>query len=95
MLKMYPLKFVIRNVFAGSLKKRLPLEEGTELNEPIVELYKDDGLGDPMINHYHAKVLGISEDDSTRTSSGLIKAISLTLTRSSTSASHAVRSHRL
>jgi phosphoribosylaminoimidazole-succinocarboxamide synthase len=46
------------------LKKRLPLEEGTELPEPIVELYyKDDGLGDPMINRYHAKVLGIGEDE--------------------------------
>ncbi|NJE11179.1 phosphoribosylaminoimidazolesuccinocarboxamide synthase [Thermococcus sp. MAR1] len=63
-LKMYPLEVVVRNVVAGSLKKRLPLEEGTELKEPIVELYyKDDSLGDPMINHYHAKVLGISEDE--------------------------------
>lgn len=63
-LKMYPLEIVVRNVVAGSLKKRLPLEDGTELSEPIVELYyKDDGLGDPMINHYHAKVLGVSEDE--------------------------------
>jgi len=61
-LDMYPLEVVVRNVVAGSLKKRLPLEEGTELPEPIVELYyKDDDLGDPMINHHHAKVLGISE----------------------------------
>ncbi len=63
-LKMYPIEVVVRNVVAGSLKKRLPLEEGTELPEPIVELYyKDDGLGDPMINHYHAKVLGVSEEE--------------------------------
>ncbi|WP_297435311.1 phosphoribosylaminoimidazolesuccinocarboxamide synthase [Thermococcus sp.] len=63
-LKMYPLEIVVRNVVAGSLRKRLPLEEGTELTEPIVELYyKDDGLGDPMINHHHAKILGISEDE--------------------------------
>jgi phosphoribosylaminoimidazole-succinocarboxamide synthase len=61
-LKMYPLEVVVRNVVAGSLKRRLPLDEGTELPEPIVELYyKDDSLGDPMINRYHAKVLGISE----------------------------------
>ncbi|MBC7095907.1 MAG: phosphoribosylaminoimidazolesuccinocarboxamide synthase [Thermococcus sp.] len=61
-LKMYPVEVVVRNVIAGSLKKRLPLEEGTELSEPIVELYyKNDDLGDPMINHYHAKVLGVSE----------------------------------
>ncbi len=59
-LKMYPLEVVVRNVAAGSLKRRLPLEEGTELKEPVVELYfKDDGLGDPMINHHHARVLGI------------------------------------
>ncbi|WP_456366974.1 phosphoribosylaminoimidazolesuccinocarboxamide synthase [Thermococcus sp.] len=61
-LEMYPLEVVVRNVVAGSLKKRLPLEEGTELREPIVELYyKDDELHDPMINRYHARVLGISE----------------------------------
>ena len=63
-LKMYPVEVVVRNVVAGSLKKRLPLEEGTELREPIVELYyKDDALHDPMINHYHARILGISEDE--------------------------------
>ena len=63
-LKMYPVEVVVRNVVAGSLKKRLPLEEGTELPEPIIELYyKDDSLGDPMINHHHAKVLGISEEE--------------------------------
>jgi phosphoribosylaminoimidazole-succinocarboxamide synthase len=61
-LGMYPLEVVVRNVAAGSLKRRLPLDEGTRLPEPIVELYyKDDSLGDPMINQHHAKVLGISE----------------------------------
>jgi len=63
-LQMYPVEVVVRNVVAGSLKKRLPLEEGTELPEPIVELYyKNDALGDPMINHHHAKVLGVSESE--------------------------------
>ncbi|MBP1912565.1 phosphoribosylaminoimidazole-succinocarboxamide synthase [Thermococcus stetteri] len=63
-LRMYPLEVVVRNVVAGSLKKRLLLAEGTELPEPIVELYyKDDFLGDPMINQYHAKILGIGEDE--------------------------------
>lgn len=63
-LRMYPLEVVVRNVVAGSLKKRLPLDEGTELVEPIVELYyKNDALGDPMINHHHAKVLGVDEDE--------------------------------
>ncbi|WP_084593921.1 phosphoribosylaminoimidazolesuccinocarboxamide synthase [Palaeococcus ferrophilus] len=63
-LDMYPLEVVVRNVVAGSLKKRLPLGEGTELPEPIVELYyKDDALGDPMINHHHAKILGVSPEE--------------------------------
>ncbi|MCA6213449.1 phosphoribosylaminoimidazolesuccinocarboxamide synthase [Thermococcus bergensis] len=63
-LQMFPVEVVVRNVVAGSLKKRLPLEEGTELPEPIVELYyKDDALGDPMINYYHAKTLGIDEKE--------------------------------
>ncbi|WP_297421017.1 phosphoribosylaminoimidazolesuccinocarboxamide synthase [Thermococcus sp.] len=61
-LEMYPLEVVVRNIVAGSLKKRLPLEEGVKLPEPLVELYyKDDSRGDPMINHHHAKVLGIDE----------------------------------
>ncbi len=61
---MYPLEVVVRNVVAGSLKKRLPLEEGMELPEPIIELYyKDDALGDPMINQYHARVLGVGESE--------------------------------
>ncbi|WP_010476924.1 phosphoribosylaminoimidazolesuccinocarboxamide synthase [Thermococcus zilligii] len=63
-LDMYPLEVVVRNVVAGSLKKRLPLEEGTELKEPIVELYyKNDSLHDPMINYYHARILGIEEPE--------------------------------
>ncbi len=45
---------VIRNIAAGSLAERLGLEEGTELDQPILEFYyKSDELGDPMINRYH------------------------------------------
>lgn len=45
---------VIRNIAAGSLAERLGLEEGTELEQPILEFYyKSDELGDPMINRYH------------------------------------------
>ncbi|CAB49144.1 phosphoribosylaminoimidazolesuccinocarboxamide synthase [Pyrococcus abyssi] len=63
-LDMYPLEVVVRNVVAGSLKKRLPLPEGYELPEPIVELYyKSDELHDPMINYYHAKILGITLEE--------------------------------
>ncbi len=63
-LEMYPIEVVVRNVVAGSLKKRLPVGEGKELSDPIVEFYyKDDTLHDPMINCYHAKILGVSEDE--------------------------------
>lgn len=63
-LQMYPVEVVVRNIVAGSLKKRLPLKEGTELEEPIIELYyKNDALGDPMINYYHAKILGVDESE--------------------------------
>ncbi len=45
---------VMRNIAAGSLAKRLGLEEGTKLKRPVLEFYyKDDDLGDPMINEYH------------------------------------------
>jgi len=49
-----PLEVVVRNVAAGSLAKRLGLEEGTPLPRPIVEFYlKDDKLGDPMVTEEH------------------------------------------
>ncbi|WP_027339639.1 phosphoribosylaminoimidazolesuccinocarboxamide synthase [Halonatronum saccharophilum] len=45
---------VMRNIAAGSLAKRLGLEEGTKLSKPVLEFYyKVDDLGDPMINEYH------------------------------------------
>ncbi|GAB6099619.1 phosphoribosylaminoimidazolesuccinocarboxamide synthase [Halanaerocella petrolearia] len=45
---------VMRNIAAGSLAERLGLEEGTKLDKPVLEFYyKDDDLGDPMINRYH------------------------------------------
>lgn len=54
-----PLEVVVRNRAAGSMARRLGLEEGTPLARPVVELYyKDDALGDPMVNDDHALVLG-------------------------------------
>ncbi len=45
---------VMRNIAAGSLAKRLGLEEGTVLKQPVLEFYyKSDELGDPLINEYH------------------------------------------
>ena len=49
-----PLEVVVRNVAAGSLAKRLGLEEGTALPRPIIEFYlKDDALGDPLVTEEH------------------------------------------
>lgn len=58
-LKMIPLECVIRNISAGSLCKRLGVEEGMTLNPPTFELFlKNDDLGDPMVNEYHAASFG-------------------------------------
>lgn len=49
-----PLEVIVRNIAAGSLSKRLGLAEGTRLNKTVIEYcYKNDDLGDPMINEYH------------------------------------------
>ena len=49
-----PLEVIIRNIAAGSLAKRLGLEEGVKMSRPVLEFcYKDDALGDPMVNEYH------------------------------------------
>lgn len=58
-LDMLPIECVIRNVAAGSICKRLGLKEGMVLKEPIFEFfYKNDALGDPMINDCHISVFG-------------------------------------
>ena len=49
-----PLEVIIRNKAAGSLAKRLGMEEGTPMKTPVLEFcYKNDELGDPMVNEYH------------------------------------------
>jgi len=53
-LDMFPIECVVRNLGAGSICRRLGLEEGIELNPPTFEFFlKNDELGDPMINEYH------------------------------------------
>ena len=48
------LEVIVRNIAAGSLAKRLGLEEGTKMKRTVLEYcYKDDELGDPMVNEYH------------------------------------------
>ena len=49
-VKIVPLEVIVRNIAAGSLSKRLGLEEGTPMAAPVLEYcYKDDELGDPMV----------------------------------------------
>ena len=53
-LDIVPLEVIIRNVAAGSLAQRLGLEEGVKMKMPVIEFcYKNDDLGDPMVNRYH------------------------------------------
>ena len=54
-----PLEVIVRNLAAGSMAKRLGLVEGSPLKTTVFELsYKDDNLGDPLINDYHAIGIG-------------------------------------
>ena len=58
-VEIIPLEVVIRNVAAGSISKRLGIEEGTALPRPIVEFYyKDDTLGDPLVAEEHVIAFG-------------------------------------
>ena len=62
-LDMIPLECVVRNIAAGSLCRRLGVEEGIDLTPPTFELFlKNDALGDPMVNEYHARSFGWVED---------------------------------
>ena len=63
-VKIFPLEVTVRNVIAGSMSKRLGIEEGTIPPETIFEIgYKNDELGDPLINDYHAYALGIKKEE--------------------------------
>lgn len=63
-LDMLPIECVVRNIAAGSLCKRLGVEEGIDLNPPTFEFFlKDDSLHDPMINEYHIRSFGWATDD--------------------------------
>ena len=61
-LKMMPVECVVRNIAAGSLVRRLGVEEGQELNPPTFELFlKNDALGDPMVNESLVETFGWAE----------------------------------
>lgn len=60
-VEIVPLEVIIRNVAAGSFSKRLGVPEGTPFEEPTIEFsYKNDELGDPLINDYFARALNLA-----------------------------------
>lgn len=57
-LQILPLEVIVRNIVAGSLSKRLGIEEGTPCKRPILEFcYKNDDLGDPFVNEDQIRAL--------------------------------------
>ncbi len=59
-----PLEVIVRNIVAGSLSKRLGVAEGVKLGKTVLEYcYKDDSLGDPMVNEYHIMAMGWSTEE--------------------------------
>ena len=63
-VKIIPLEVVVRNIATGSLSKRLGIKDETKLPFSLVEFYyKDDLLGDPIINDEHCKIMGILDSD--------------------------------
>lgn len=60
-LEIIPLEVVVRNRAAGGISRRLGIPEGTPLARPVLEFsYKNDALGDPMVNEDHALALGLA-----------------------------------
>ena len=71
-----PLEVIIRNIAAGSFSKKFGVEEGTELKQPILEFsYKNDELGDPMINNDQILAIGIADEQDLKTISEMAKKI--------------------
>ncbi len=63
-VEIVPVEVIVRNKAAGSFSKRMGIEEGTELKCAILEYsYKNDELGDPFINSYYVRALGLATDD--------------------------------
>lgn len=60
-VEIVPLEVIIRNVAAGSFSKRLGVPEGTPFEQPTIEFsYKNDELGDPMVNDYHILAMDLA-----------------------------------
>ena len=63
-LEIVKVEVVVRNIAAGSLAKRIGWEEGKKLSHPVLEMYyKNDELGDPLINDYHIYAMGLAQPE--------------------------------
>lgn len=63
-VEIVPIEVVVRNVAAGSLSKKLGIEEGTQLPRTLIEYcYKDDALGDPLVSEEHIACFGWATQD--------------------------------
>jgi phosphoribosylaminoimidazole-succinocarboxamide synthase len=62
-VEILPIEVIVRNIAAGSLAKRLGLEEGHVMKQTVLEFcYKSDALGDPMINDYHIEAMSLATE---------------------------------
>lgn len=63
-VRIVPVEVIVRNIAAGSLSKRLGIPEGTKMACTVLEYcYKNDELGDPMINDWHIAAMGLATPD--------------------------------
>ncbi len=63
-LEIFQLEVIVRNIIAGSMAKRVGIEEGTRPENTIFEIcYKNDEFGDPLINDHHAVAMGLATYD--------------------------------
>lgn len=75
-VEIVPLEVIVRNIAAGSMAKRYGLEEGTELKTTVLEIsYKNDDLGDPLMNNYHAVAMGLTTFEEINTIYGIASKI--------------------
>ena len=66
-----PLEVIVRNIAAGSLSKRLGVPVGTKLKKTVIEYcYKNDDLGDPMVNEYHIAAMGWATEEEVKLIAG-------------------------
>ncbi|MCD8503435.1 MAG: phosphoribosylaminoimidazolesuccinocarboxamide synthase [Bacillaceae bacterium] len=79
-VEIIPLEVVVRNITAGSLSKRLGIDEGIHLQTPIIEFYyKNDQLGDPLINEDHIYLLKAATSEQLQTMKQISRKVNETL----------------